>query len=199
MQLTLDYFQQEDVLKLGQDLLGKYLMTHMDGLLTGGQIVEVEVYRGPEDRASHAWNNRRTKRNAVMYEEGGACYVYWCYGIHALFNIVAHKKEVPHAILIRAIQPEIGVETMLERRKSSRLSRATAGGPGALTQALGITVKHNGLLLTGPFIWVEDRGVTVPLKEIVCSPRVGIDYAGEDALLPWRYRIKDNLWTSPAK
>ncbi|WP_059358710.1 DNA-3-methyladenine glycosylase [Parachlamydia acanthamoebae] len=199
MQVSLDYFQQEDVLKLGQDLLGKYLMTRIDGQLTGGQIVEVEAYRGPEDKASHAWNLRRTKRNEVMYWEGGSCYVYCCYGIHALFNIVTHKKEVPHAILIRAIQPEIGIDVMLQRRKAPHLKRATTGGPGALTQALGITTKHNGLSLTGPLIWIEDKGVSIPEKDILSSPRVGIDYAGEDALLPWRYRIKDNAWTSPAK
>ncbi|PJD97495.1 MAG: 3-methyladenine DNA glycosylase [Parachlamydia sp.] len=196
MILPLDYFQQEDILKLGQDLLGKYLMTEIDGELTGGMIVEVEAYRGPEDRASHAWNNRRTKRTEAMYRIGGTCYVYCCYGIHALFNIVTHQADIPHALLIRAIQPEIGIEVMLKRRKKPTLNRTIAGGPGSLTQALGIKLSHSGFLLRCPPIWVEDRGICLTPANILSSPRIGIDYAGEDALLPWRYRIKNNPWTS---
>lgn len=199
MMLPLEYFQQDDVLQLGQDLLGKRLLTQFDGILTGGMIVEVEAYRGPEDRASHAWNNRRTKRTEVMYWEGGTCYVYCCYGIHSLFNIVTNVREIPHALLVRAIQPEIGVDQMLKRRNKTAVSRALTGGPGALAQALGIKVEHSGINLSGPPIWIEDSGHEIQSKDILASPRIGIDYAGEDALLPWRYRIKNNRWTSPPK
>jgi len=187
--LPITYYLQDDVLRISRDLLGKYLMTRIDGKLTGGMIVETEAYRGPEDRASHAYGNRKTPRNAVMYEAGGICYVYRCYGIHALFNIVVNEAHIPHAILIRGIQPEIGIETMLKRRGHEKVTPKLAGGPGTLTQALGIDMKHNGVSLLGSKIWVEERGVIPVEEEVVIGPRVGIDYAGEDAFLPWRFRL----------
>ena len=187
--LPLSYYRHHDVLFLSKDLLGKYLITHIDGELTGGMILETEAYRGFEDRASHAYGSRKTARNAVMYESGGVCYIYRCYGIHALFNIVTHLADIPHAILIRAIYPEIGIPTMLKRRRKKTLDRALSGGPGTLTQALGIDTIHNGLSLNGSTIWLEDKGIKIPAKEILTGPRVGIDYAGEDALLPWRFRF----------
>lgn len=185
--LPLKYYQNEDVLFLSRDLLGKFLMTCIDSKLTGGMIIETEAYRGPEDRASHAVGNRKTKRNTVMFSEGGVCYVYQCYGIHALFNIVTNAADIPHAILIRAIKPLIGVEEMMQRRNKTKVDRTLAGGPGTLTQALGIELKHNGLPLTGPEIWIEDRDIEVFSHEVVTKPRVGVDYAGEDAHLPWRF------------
>lgn len=184
-----EYYLQDDVVKLSQDLLGKYLFTRFDDKLTGGIIVETEAYRGPEDKASHAFGNRRTKRNEVMYHDGGISYVYLCYGIHSLFNIVTNKENIPHAILIRAIEPIAGVEYMLSRRGKQKLTPSLTSGPGALTVALGINTRHNGLPLAGPEIWIEDRGIKVPSKDIVAGPRVGVDYAGEDALLPWRFRL----------
>lgn len=181
------YYRHSDVLHLSRDLLGKYLMTHIDGVLTGGMIIETEAYRGPEDKASHAFGGKKTARNAVMYEGGGVCYVYRCYGIHAMFNVVTYEKGIPHAILIRAIKPEIGIPTMLERRKQVKISPTLSGGPGTLCQALGIDTIHNGLSLSGSLIWIEDRGVDI--KDILTGPRIGVDYAGEDAALPWRFRI----------
>jgi DNA-3-methyladenine glycosylase len=197
--IPLSFYQQENVLKLSQDLLGKYLFTHIDNYLTGGIIVETEAYRAPEDRASHAYGMRRTKRNAIMYQAGGYSYVYLCYGIHTLFNIITNLADIPHAILIRAIEPKVGIETMLQRRLKTKLDYSLTAGPGALTRALGITLAHNGLPLTGSTIWVEDQGVMIKSEEILASPRVGVAYAGQDALLPWRFRIKNNAWTSPAK
>lgn len=188
--LPLDYYRQHDVLFLSRDLLGKYLMTKIDGVETGGMIIETEAYRGPEDRASHAYGNRRTKRNEVMYQEGGISYVYQCYGIHFLFNVVTNQKGIPHAILIRGIKPEIGIETMLKRRGKQKLDSFLAGGPATLTQALGIDKKHNGLSLAGDIVWIEDRGVAISKEQIVAGPRVGIDYAGEDMHLPWRFLVK---------
>lgn len=197
--IPLSFYQQEDVLMLSQQLLGKYLFTYFDDVLTGGKVVETEAYRAPEDRASHAYGMRRTPRNAVMYQAGGVCYVYMCYGLHALFNIVTNREEVPHAILIRAIEPTEGLEVMLKRRNKSFVERSLTAGPGALAQALGINKQHNGLLLTGSHIWMEDDGHFVSKEEIISSPRVGIAYAGEDALFPWRFRLKNSPWTSRAK
>jgi DNA-3-methyladenine glycosylase len=194
--LKLDYYRHPDVLFLSQNLLGKYLFTNIHGEPTGGIIVETEAYRAPEDRASHAFGYRRTKRNEVMYADGGVAYVYLCYGIHSMFNIVTNNAGIPHAILIRALEPTVGIDVMLKRRKKEKLTKALTSGPGALTQALGITTKHTWLPLTGPQIWLEDRGLAIPDEQVVTGPRIGIDYAGEDALLPWRFRIKNNKWTS---
>lgn len=194
--LPLSFYQQDDVLDISQQLLGKYLFTSIDDQVTGGMIVETEAYRAPEDRASHAFGLRRTKRNAVMYEAGGICYIYLCYGLHALFNVVTNQHGIPHAILIRALQPLEGIDMMLKRRNKSKIDRSLTGGPGSLSKALGLNLKYNGFSLQGPEIWIEDRGVLLSKKEITSSPRVGIDYAGEHAALPWRFRIKDSPWTS---
>lgn len=194
--LPLDYYLHHDVLFLSRDLLGKVLMTNIDGKITGGIIVETEAYRGPEDRASHASAGRRTNRNEVMYARGGYAYIYLCYGIHNLFNIVTNAKDIPHAILIRAIEPIQGIETMLIRRGKEKLQRTLTAGPGALSQALGINLNHNGMLLTGPEIWLEDRGMNYSPEQVVMRPRIGIDYAGEDAFLPWRFCVKGSPWLS---
>ncbi len=190
--LNLSFYQQDDVVAISQQLLGKYLFTYFDHVLTGGMIIETEAYRAPEDQASHAYGLRRTKRTEVMYQAGGVCYVYLCYGIHSLFNVITNQEGIPHAILIRAIQPLVGIETMLNRRNKQKVDKTLIQGPGALSQALGITLNANGLSLLGSQIWIEDRGVQINENEIVTSPRVGVDYAGEDALLPWRFRIKNS-------
>lgn len=152
-------------------------------------IIETEAYCGAIDKACHAYNHRRTKRTETMFSEGGTAYVFLCYGMHHLFNIVTNRKEIPHAILIRALSPDRGVDLMSHRRKKQDLSILT-NGPGSLCQALGITRAHDGLLLNGPEIWLEDRGVKIPPKNILAQPRVGVDYAEEDALKPWRFLLK---------
>jgi DNA-3-methyladenine glycosylase len=194
--LPLEYYQHDDVLFLSRNLIGKVLMTHIGGTATGGIIVETEAYRAPLDRASHAFGNKKTKRNKAMFSQGGVSYIFLCYGIHVLFNIVTNKTDVPHAILIRAIEPLIGVDEMLKRRKQKHLTRTLASGPGTLTKALGITMEHNHILLTGPEIWLEDQSINFADVEIATGPRIGVDYAGEDADHPWRFRVKDSLWTS---
>lgn len=191
MKLPLEYYLNDDVLFVGKDLIGKVLMTHFDNVLTGGVIIETESYLGAIDRASHAYNNRRTKRNDIMYAEGGHAYVFKCYGIHALFNVVTNLKDTPHAVLIRAIKPIIGIDMMLKRRSKQKIDKTLAGGPGTLTQALGINVKHNGLSLTGNQIWIEDQKIALQKNAILTSPRIGIDYAGPDVHKPWRFYIKD--------
>jgi DNA-3-methyladenine glycosylase len=190
MKLPPEYYQHGDVLFLSRDLIGKFLFTSFQDIVTGGMIIETEAYRGPEDKASHAYAGRRTPRNEAMYLPGGRCYVFRCYGIHNLFNIVTNAAEIPHAILIRAIKPFYGIPEMLKRRGKQKLEPSLSAGPGTLTEALGITLEHNAFSLAGPEIWIEDRGFTVATNEIIIGPRVGIDYAGEDALLPWRFRFK---------
>lgn len=197
--LPLSFYIQSDVLEISRQLLGKYLCTYINNQLTTGMIVEVEAYRAPEDRASHAYGMRRTKRNESMYLEGGHAYIYFTYGLHTLFNIVTNQKGIPHAILIRAIEPKEGIDIMLQRRNKSKIERNLTAGPAILTQALGITLQDNGENLLGSKIWLEDKGIDITESNILTSPRIGIDYAGEDKLLPWRFRIKNNAWTSPAK
>jgi DNA-3-methyladenine glycosylase len=196
--LKLPFFLQDDVIAVSRRLLGKKLFTRIgNDPLTGGIIVETEAYAGPHDKASHAHGNRRTRRNEIMYARGGVAYVYLCYGIHSLFNVITNEAEIPHAILVRAIEPTHGVETMLRRRGKKAADRSLTAGPGALTEALGIRCAHNGLSLLGGEIWLEE-GIRIPGSKILASPRVGIAYAGGHARRPWRFRVRNNPWTSRA-
>lgn len=197
--VSLSFYQRPDVIQIGQELLGLHLFTFFDGCLTGGKIVETESYKGAEDKACHAYKNRRTPRTEVMFAKGGVAYVYLCYGMHHLFNIVTHEEGTPHAILIRAIEPLYGVETMLKRRKKQKVERPLTAGPGALSQALGIQRAHTGESLAGNSIWLEDVNGPTKADQIIASPRVGIAYAEEHATLPWRFRIKGSAWTSIEK
>lgn len=188
MKLGLDFYMGDDVVRIARDLLGKHLFTRIDGVVTGGIICETEAYRGVTDRASHAWNGRRTARTGVMYADGGVAYVYLCYGIHSLFNIVTNKKDIPHAVLIRGIVPDTGISTMLERSGKKTVGAETGVGPGRVSRLLGMHYSDTGTDLTGERIWLEDRGIEVDQGRILVSPRIGVDYAGEDALLPYRFR-----------
>lgn len=188
-----DYYLGNDVLQIAGDLIGKFLVTNIDGKLTSGLIIETEAYNGMADRASHAYNGRRTKRNEIMYSRGGVAYVYLCYGVHHLFNIVTNSCDVPHAILIRAIVAMDGIDTMLQRREQSRISGKFTDGPGTLSRALGIKTKHSGIPLNGNLIWLEDREYNFGQDEIDRGPRIGVTYAGKDALLPYRYRLDKKI------
>ena len=192
--LPLSFFQKEEVIEIAQKILGKFLFTHFDSKLTGGIIVETEGYKGAEDKACHAYKNRRTKRTEVMFGPGGIAYVYLCYGMHHLFNIVTHTEGHPHAVLVRAIYPTHGIDTMLKRRKKEAQDQTLCSGPGSLTEALGIRTCHSGISLDGPEIWLEDRGLTIDKNAIFASPRIGIDYAEEHALLPWRFCLQNNVF-----
>lgn len=188
-----DFFLREDVVAISYELIGKFLVTKFDNVLTAGMIIETEAYNGVVDKASHAYGGKRTKRNEIMYGDAGNSYVYLCYGIHHLFNIVTNKKDIPHAVLIRAIIPTDGVSVILKRRKQEAVNKKTADGPGTLSQALGIKTTHSGIsLMSSDKIWVEDRGVKFSSKEINIGPRIGVDYAGKDAKLPYRFRLNDN-------
>ncbi|MBI2441986.1 MAG: DNA-3-methyladenine glycosylase [Lentisphaerae bacterium] len=193
------FFRREDVLQIGRELLGQYLFTRLGGArVTGGRIVETEAYAGATDRASHAFGNRRTRRTAVMYQAGGVAYIYLCYGLHALFNIITGPQDIPHAILIRALEPTHGIDLMLRRRSKTRLDRTLTAGPGALAQALGLRVRYSGASLLGNKIWLE-KGIDFHPAEIVSTTRVGIEYAGADAQRPWRFLVRGSAWSSRAK
>lgn len=196
MKLPKEFYTRPDVVQIAQELLGKHIYTAVDGMLTGGMIVETEAYSGENDRACHAHLGRRTNRTEIMYHEGGVAYVYLVYGIYNLFNIITNTKGKADAVLIRAIQPEIGTEEMLLRRNMPTIKPNLTAGPGVMSIALGINRKHYGEDLTGNIIWLEDKGITIPEEDIMTVPRVGIDYAGDDALLPWRFYIKGSKWVS---
>ena len=196
MKLPKDFYTRPDVVQIAQELLGKYLYTAVDGMLTGGMIVETEAYSGENDRACHAHMNRRTARTEIMYHEGGVAYVYLVYGIYNLFNIITNVEGKADAVLVRAIEPEVGIEEMQLRRNMPTIKPNLTAGPGVMSIALGINRKHYGENLTGSTIWLEDKGITITDNNIMTVPRVGIDYAGDDALLPWRFYIKGNKWVS---
>ena len=198
--LQADFYQEEDVLTIRKKLLGKILCSKFDSNLTSGIIIETEAYAGETDRASHAYNGRRTRRTEVMYAAGGTAYIYLCYGIHHLFNVVTNRDGIPHAILIRAIEPLEGIDIMLKRRNMKKLLPRLTAGPGILSQALGISIYNSGISLLDNQIWIEDNSNNSPNGDfkIISSPRVGCEYAEEDANNPWRFRINGNPWVSPA-
>ena len=190
------FFTRSDVVQIARELLGKQLFTRMGGIITSGIICETEAYAGTTDKASHAYGGRRTKRTEVMYAPGGTAYVYLCYGIHSLFNIVTNMEGVPHAVLVRGIIPGQGTETMLQRARKAKIPGDLGTGPGKVSALLGIHYSHSGLDLVDvhgnpddPAIWTEDTEITVHPGNILSGPRVGVNYAGEDALLPYRFRI----------
>lgn len=196
MKLTPEYYQNEDVIALAKDLLGKVLYTHIDGQISAGIIVETEAYYGIKDKASHAYGGRRTNRTETMYSAGGVAYVYLCYGMHHLFNVVSSVKDDPHAVLIRAVEPLIGKELMEERRGMPVSRPTVSSGPGSAAKALGIDRTFNQKDLSGNEIWIEDHQVRYMDEEIIACPRVGIAYAQEHALLPWRFFVKGNPYVS---
>lgn len=199
MKLDKNFYIQEDVDHIAKNLLGKILITAIDGIITSGKIVETESYAGVTDKASHAYGGRRTQRTEIMYRTGGTVYVYLIYGIYSLFNVVTNIEDIPHAVLIRAIEPSEGIDEMLKRRKLDRPKYNLSAGPGLLSQALGISTQHTGQSLLDGNIWIEDRGVNILQDDIIARPRVGVAYAEEDALLLRRFSIKDNPWVSKAK
>ncbi|MEP5613966.1 MAG: DNA-3-methyladenine glycosylase [Cyclobacteriaceae bacterium] len=191
--LDRSFYERADVVAVARDLLGKYLVSKIDETLTVGKIVETEAYSGRNDKACHA-NNRRTPRTEVMYGRGGHSYVYLCYGIHHLFNVVTNVEEMADAVLVRALEPISGISEMELRRKGSdNLTK----GPGVLTQAMGIKSSTTGLDLLGDSIWLC-HGDNERL-EIEVDTRIGVEYAMEDALKPWRFYVKGNKYVSKKK
>ncbi|WET50192.1 DNA-3-methyladenine glycosylase [Chryseobacterium indologenes] len=196
MKLPLSYYSNQDVLFMAQDLLGKVLFTNIDGEITAGIIVETEAYHGVSDKASHAYGGRRTDRTETLYNQGGISYVYLCYGIHHLFNVVTSVEDDPHAVLVRAVEPLIGKEIMEMRRNMPASKAAISAGPGSAAKALGIDRSFNKKDLNGSDIWIEDHGIHYSSDTIVAGPRIGVAYAQEDALLPWRFFVNGNKYVS---
>jgi DNA-3-methyladenine glycosylase len=194
--LPREFYTRPDVLAVARDLLGKRLVVPTRaGTRVSGVIVETEAYRGPADRASHAYQGRRTRRTESMYGLGGTAYVYFVYGMYFQFNVVTGVRDVPHAVLVRALQPLEGVPLM-RRRRPGRLDEALARGPGALCLALGIDRSHDRADLLGDRVWLEAGPQPVVASAIARGPRVGIDYAGAWVARPWRFWLRGSPFVS---
>lgn len=197
--LNKEFYTRTDTVQVARDLLGKFLCVQRGAVRVAGKICETEAYCGIDDRGSHAYKGRYTERTRVMYEEGGVSYIYICYGIHFLYNVVTHQRDVPHAILIRAIEPAEGIHYMLRNSGLISATPAMGAGPGLVARCLGLTTKQNGLSLLGNSLWIEDRGQIVAPDAIVESARVGMHFEGYYKTVPWRFRIKGSQYTSRAK
>jgi len=194
--LSVSFYQRKNVLQIAKELLGKIIVTHWNNIITSARIIETEAYAGVMDMASHAYGAKRTKRNEVMYANGGVAYVYLCYGIHHLFNVVTNVEGVPHAILIRSGEPVKGIDEMLRRTGKKNLDNTLTRGPGNFSKALGIYTGHSGTSLQSEDLFITEDEFKYKKKEIFSSPRIGVDYAGKDALLPYRFYIKGNPFVS---
>lgn len=191
------FYDRTDVVEIARDLLGKIVVSYIDGKKTSGRIVETEAYVAFTDKASHAFKGRRTSRNEHMYSGPGTAYVYICYGMHQMLNVVTNKKEIPDAVLIRAIEPLEGIDIMLERTGKIKLDFSLTRGPGNVGKALGIFKSHSGVHLRGDQIFIaHEKDSFVADEQIGVSKRIGIDSAGPDALLPYRFYIRGNKFVS---
>ena len=194
--LKRDFYTRADTLGVARGLLGKRLVVpDASGARVSGRIVEVEAYLGAEDRAAHSYGGRRTRRTETMYAVGGTAYVFFVYGMHHQFNVVTGPAGLPHAVLVRAVEPSEGVELMRARRPVSK-DRELTSGPGKLCRALGLDLTYDGEDLTGRRVWLEEAGVELNPDEIAAGARIGVAYAGPDALNPWRFWVKGNEYVS---
>jgi DNA-3-methyladenine glycosylase len=194
--IPLSFYQRKDVVKIARELLGKIIVTNFNGQITSGKIVETEAYVAIIDKASHSFGGKRTARNEHMYSAAGTAYIYICYGMHQMMNIVTNEKEIPDAVLIRAIEPVKGIDIMLKRTGKNKLDKTITRGPGNVGKALGIFKHHSGLFLLDEEIYLLDDGKKISDKDIGVSKRIGVESAGEDALLPYRFYVKGNKYVS---
>ncbi len=192
--LRTEFYRRDGVVDVARDLLGKVLCSCINDRLTKAVITETEAYAGIEDRASHAYGGRRTPRTEPLYGEGGIAYVYLCYGIHHLFNVVTSGQNDPHAVLIRAGSPLLGIDDMLKRRSKKSIDQTLLAGPGSLARALGIRTGLSGTSLSGNQLWIEDHSFLISDDSITAGPRVGVDYAGRDASRPYRFVVHSSTW-----
>ena len=194
--LPREFYTRPNVLTVARELLGRLLvLPAARGARVSGIIVETEAYRGPQDRASHAFGGRRTERTRTMYAVGGTAYVYFVYGMYHQFNVVTNVEDVPHAVLVRALEPAEGIEIM-RRRRRGRTDESLTSGPGKLCLALGIDRVLDGADLLGDRVWIEEGRGPIPRSAIGAGPRIGIDYAGEWADKPWRFWIRNSRFVS---
>jgi DNA-3-methyladenine glycosylase len=194
--LPQSFYLNSNVVSLAQDLVGKVLCTNIGGKTTKAVITETEAYCGRSDKACHASGGKRTSRTETMYQCGGIAYIYLCYGIHHLFNIVTNVEDKADAVLVRAVKPLEGIDVMLERRNAETVTPRLTAGPGRLTQALGITTSMDKTSLVGDTIWMEEWSSIFWNSKLTATTRIGVDYAGEDAQLPWRFYPKNISWVS---
>lgn len=194
--LLIDFYDRKNVVQIAKELIGKIVVTNFNGLRTSGRIVETEAYTGLNDKASHAYNGKRTVRNEHMYAQPGTSYVYICYGIHQMFNVVTNERDIPDAVLIRALEPLEGIDVMLERSGKERLDHTLTRGPGNVAKALGMNKSHSGVSLTGDEMFIASDEMLIVEDSIGVSKRIGVDYAEEDASLLYRFFIKGNKYVS---
>jgi DNA-3-methyladenine glycosylase len=194
--IPLSFYKRKDVVLIAKELIGKIIITHFDGKLTSARIVETEAYVGHIDKASHAFGGKRTARNEHMYAAAGTAYVYICYGLHHMMNIVTNDKNIPDAVLIRAVEPIDGIETMAKRTGKKVNDKTITRGPGNVGKALGIFKHHSGNYLLGNEIYLADDNSKIPEENIGISARIGVESAGKDALLPYRFYLKGNKYVS---
>lgn len=194
--LPLHFYKRKDVVAIAKELLGKIVITKLEGQITSGRIVETEAYVAHVDKASHAFGGRRTSRNEHMYSHAGTAYVYICYGMHQMFNIVTNEKDIPDAVLVRAIEPLEGIDIMLQRTGKAKLDFTLTKGPGNVGKALGIFKKHSGLHLLDDEIYLADDGFKVKQNEIGISKRIGVESAFPDSELLYRFYVRGNKYVS---
>lgn len=180
-------FYNQQTLKVAKQLLGKFLIRKYRGKNYIGKIVETEGYCGFKDKASHA-SRGITERNKIIFGQPGYVYIYMIYGMYHCLNIVTEKEKYPAATLIRAVEPVYG--------KDAKFYVSKTDGPGKLCREFKIKKSLNGEDLLGNKIWIEDRGVKIPNKDIVEAKRIGIDYAGNCKNYLWRFYIKSNEFVS---
>lgn len=195
--LTPDFYDRKDVVSIAKELLGKIVVTNIDGKHSSGRIVETEAYVGLTDKASHSFAGRRTPKNEHMYNMAGTAYVYICYGMHQMLNVVTNKKDIPDAILIRAIDPINGIDVMLKRTGKPVFNHTLTKGPGNVGKSLGVSKKYSGKNLQEDEIYIcLDQASDIPEELIGISKRIGVESAGKDALLPYRFYIRGNKFVS---
>ncbi len=197
--LKRSFYDRDDVVKIARELLGKILVTKIDGVRSSGRIVETEAYAGFNDRASHAFGGRRTARSEHLYGAPGTIYVYICYGMYHLFNVITNKKDIPHGVLIRALEPLEGLENMQKRTNKFSADYTITKGPGNLSLAMGMSKLHSGCDILSEEIFIEDDGLRYKKDQIIVTKRIGVDGAGKDAELPYRFIVRDNPYVSAKK
>jgi len=194
--LPISFYKRKDVVIVARELIGKVVVTNLDGLITSGRIVETEAYVAHIDKASHSFGGRRTAKNEHMYATAGTAYVYICYGMHQMLNVVTNDKDIPDAVLIRAIEPLEGIDIMLNRTGKPKLDFTLTRGPGNVGKALGIFKKHSGSHLLDEEIYLADDGFKTKDNEIGISKRIGVESAFPDSELPYRFYIRGNKYVS---
>lgn len=195
--LPIEFYNRNNVVQIARELLGKVLVTKIEGLHTAGRIVETEAYLANGDAANHAYNGRRTTRNESMYAGPGTLYMYICYGMHQMANVVTNKAGIPDAVLLRAVEPLTGMDSMQQRTGKKVGDTTLTRGPGNTAKALGLHRQHDGLLLRSTAVYIADDGFVLPATLLGISGRIGIEGAGPEAVaMPYRFYVKGNKYVS---